>query len=335
MQSYGSDRLRHDGERWVLSSRSDKGWTARKEKTLTTAEFPGTAVLCDDAYFEVVRAEPLSGGVRYVLEPWREQHAIRVSERYDAASEEQRAAARRDVVRRERNRKTANALALLAGYLPAVVQQHLASEIGIVATRMTIASIVFSYVIAAALVLLSVSRVMTNEALPFALLIVAGFIAAENTIRWMICWTQSRPIGSIPGSIVYAIYYAVTRRGLSPFAVEKGNAVPITSTPDEVAKRDALTMREALVTLLTPGEQDGVARRYGYDYRRESRTVAAIILAVAVVGIVSSYRSGAMLALIVAVILAVEQIVRFASFPKGPAASMLRFVVRPFVRRLL
>jgi len=37
MQAYGSDRVRVDGERIVLSSRLPKGWTARAPKTLTSA----------------------------------------------------------------------------------------------------------------------------------------------------------------------------------------------------------------------------------------------------------------------------------------------------------
>src|SRR5258706_16040637 len=84
MQAFGSDRVRvADDGRVLLSSRVGKGWTTRVEKTLTTAEFPGTAVLWSYAYYEVVDAEPLpSGGVRYTLLPWRDAHAMRVVDRY-------------------------------------------------------------------------------------------------------------------------------------------------------------------------------------------------------------------------------------------------------------
>src|SRR5258706_9014327 len=77
MQAYGSDRVRsEDGERVVLLSRIPKAWTPRAPKTLTTAEFPGTAVLWEERYFEVLSAEALpQGGVRYVLGPWQEMHA--------------------------------------------------------------------------------------------------------------------------------------------------------------------------------------------------------------------------------------------------------------------
>src|SRR5213075_2326954 len=89
MQAFGSDRVRQgDGEQIVLSSRLSKGWTPRVEKTLTSAEFPGTAILWEECYFEVVSVEDLQhGGVRYVLEPWRDHDAMRVTDRYDAESE--------------------------------------------------------------------------------------------------------------------------------------------------------------------------------------------------------------------------------------------------------
>ena len=56
MRAYGSDRIRPlDDGAVVLSCRLPKaGWTARVEKTLTRSEHPGTAILWDDAYYEVV-----------------------------------------------------------------------------------------------------------------------------------------------------------------------------------------------------------------------------------------------------------------------------------------
>jgi hypothetical protein len=46
MQAYGSDRVRPgDGEQFVLLSRIPKAWKPRVAKSLTSAEFPGTAVL--------------------------------------------------------------------------------------------------------------------------------------------------------------------------------------------------------------------------------------------------------------------------------------------------
>ncbi|MEO8036046.1 MAG: hypothetical protein ABI837_16545, partial [Acidobacteriota bacterium] len=92
MQAFGADRVRAgNGEQRILFARRSKGWLPRVPKTLTTAEYPGSAILWDERFFEVVTADPApAGGVRYVLEPWPENHIIRVSEPYDAASEERR-----------------------------------------------------------------------------------------------------------------------------------------------------------------------------------------------------------------------------------------------------
>src|SRR5437588_7968432 len=115
MRAYGSDRLRPPkGERLILASRISKGWVARVEKTLTSAEFPGTAVLWEERYFEVIEARMLpQGGVEYVLEPWQEHHVMRVVQQYDEPSEAARLAEHRAQLEREKKRQSANLLALL------------------------------------------------------------------------------------------------------------------------------------------------------------------------------------------------------------------------------
>src|SRR5258706_8265301 len=113
MQAYGSDRVRADGERMVLLSRIPKAWTPRAPKTLTTAEFPGTAVLWEERYFEVISAEPLpQGGVRYLLEPWREMHAMRTIDHYDDARDTAPLADHRTQVAPETTLTSPNAVAV-------------------------------------------------------------------------------------------------------------------------------------------------------------------------------------------------------------------------------
>jgi hypothetical protein len=336
MQSFGSDRVRDDGEQVILLSRTSKGWTARMPKTFTSAEFPGTAVLWEERYFEVAIAEPLpQGGVRYVLEPWREHLAMRVTDRYDQESEAFRLEEHRKALLREKHRKSVNAMALFAGHLPAFVQNELGRELGILPHRLTVASVFGTFMIVAALILLSVHRVMNQHPIPLHLLLPAGYLGVENAIRFYIAWSQNRPIGSVVGFIAYLLYYAITRRGPSPFATEKGWAVKISDAPPDIAERDAFVVREAFVTLLTPAEQARVAERFGYDYRRDSAKLATLILVFAAFGVYSSYTTGKVVTLLVAAALATEQIVRLIAFRRGPAASVLRFLVRPFVRKLL
>ncbi len=336
MQAYGSDRVRGDGERIVLSSRLSKGWRPRVEKTLTSAEFPGTAVLWEERYFEVVSAQELKqGGVRYVLEPWRDHHAMRVTDRYDEESETQRIDEYRKHLKRESGRKSANALGVFTGNLPVVVQEELGRELGILPPRLTFISILGTYALIGAIVLLGASHLLRQEPIPLVLLVVAMYLGIENTFRFLIYWTQSRAIGSALGWIGYLLFHFITGRGPSPFTTEKGMAVTTSDAPDEIAKADAFAVREAFVTLLTPAEQSRIAQRFHYDYRRDSTAVAITIFAVAAVGIVSSYVRGAVIALLVAAALAAEQVIRLAAFRRGPAASVLRFLVRPFVRKLL
>jgi hypothetical protein len=329
MHAYGADRVRRgDGERIVLSSPGPKGWTARVEKTLTSAEFPGTAVLWEGRYFEVVSEEPIADGVRYILEPWRDQHAMRVTDRYDDASEARRIEEERKARERETRRKSANALALITGHLPAVAQETLGRELGVLPARLTLISVVGEYVVVAALLLWPVNGRITGTPRPFAAVLILCYLGFETTLRFFIAWTQGRPIGSTVGFIIYLLF-----NGLP--VTEKGFAVPIPSPPPEVQARDMLTLREPLVTLLPASDQMRVAARFGYDYRRLSGAVALFILVFAIAGVITAIRTNAMVMLLAASALSFEQIVRLAILRRGPAASVLGWIARPLMRKLL
>ncbi|MDP9362489.1 MAG: hypothetical protein M3P29_13690 [Acidobacteriota bacterium] len=340
MQAYGSDRVRPgDGEQLVLLSRFPKQWTPRAVKTLTTAEFPGTAVLWEESYFEVVDAEALpQGGVRYVLEPWRDMHIMRTTDRYDADREVERLAEWRAQHARETKRKTANALALLTGHLPSAVQEELGRELGILATRLTLASVLGMYVVVIALVLWIVSGILEQTPRPFPIFILTGYLLAETSLRFVVGWLGGRSMGSSVGILSYIVYYytvADRSRAVSPFASEKGMRVPISATPEERAASDALLLREPLVTLLSPADQARVAERFGYDYRRQSRFIAAVLLVFASLGIATSIHSGARISFLIAAGLAGEQLYRLAVLRRRPAGSVLGILARPFVRKLL
>jgi hypothetical protein len=340
MQAYGSDRVRAgDGERVELLSRIAKAWTPRAPKTLTTAEFPGTAVLWEERYFEVISAEPLpQGGVRYVLEPWPDMHAMRTIDHYDDAHETQRLAEYRAQLARETKRKSANALAVLAGHLPAAVQEEIGRELGIIATRLTIVSALGVYAVVIGLALRIVSDIMANSPLPAPLLIATGYLFVETSFRFFVAWMTGRPAGSAIGVLSYLIYYysvADRARAVSPFAREKGMVVTITETPPDRAVTDSLVMREALVTLLSPADQGRVAARFGYDYRHQSSLIAILILFFAAIGVATSLHRGAVISLIAASVIAAEQIYRLVILRNRPAGSILGIAARPFVRKLL
>lgn len=346
MQAYGSDRLRirEDGSA-VLSCRFAKpSWQARTPKTLMTPEHPGTAVLWDAGWWEVTDIEVLQQGVRYTLAPWPESHAMRTTDRYDDASEAERVAERHRGMVRVQGRRTANLLAFITGHLPASVQEQLASETGINPPRLTQISTIPPFVAFAALVLLIVGKILGEKhaPVPLWLVIVLLYMFVDSLVRFLFAFSLQRPIGSLPGLIGYAIFYALSphrSRLVAPFAPPRGSSTRTTPLSEQANLESALTLREPLFTLLDSGDQQRVAQRYGIDYRKTAPTLAWIILVTACLGVVSSARAvsaahpSAALSLLVAAALLAEQIWRLAAFNRGPAPSVLRFLVRWMVRR--
>jgi hypothetical protein len=338
MQPFGSDRVRADGAKLILSSRYPKGWQPRVEKTMTRSEHPGTAVLWDDAWYEVVAVEPLPQGVRYVLEPWQEHHAMRVTERYDAQSEEQRVAAWRVALAREQKRKALTGTAMFAGHLPAHVQEELASELGVPALRMTNLSLLLNVIVMALLLFVAVGVTMDSGGFPPAwMLALLAFLLLESLARWLVTGTQSRPIGSVIGFLVYLV-----ARPKKAFYTPRGHGTFVREEPLDAQLRDAYTLREPLVTLLSPAEQARITERFGYNYRNHSAMIAWMILIFAGAGALTSLRElrihtsvPAFVSLLCAGAIALEQIFRLIAFRHGPAGSILAILVRPLTKKLL
>ena len=340
MQAFGSDRVRPgETSQQQLLSRLSKGWTPRAPKTLTSAEFPGTAVLWEGAYFQVLEATPLpQGGVQYLLEPWPDHHAIRVSDRYDAESEAARVAAWREQVTREKWRKSAGILSVLTGHLPEAIQEHLGREIGVSPPRMTMASAFGTYLITAGLVFWIGEGIIKQTPRPVWASAIVLWLGLESSIRFFPAWISGTSMGSPVGIMAYITWYVVlgkSRGALSPFTKEKGRSIKVSEATPEQAELDAFTMREPLATLLPRADQERIAARYPYDYRHNASIVAGIILVSSLVGVVSSAHTGAKIPLLVATALSVEQIWRLIVFRSHPAGSVLGFLVRPFIRKLL
>jgi hypothetical protein len=339
MQACGSDRVREiaDG-RVILFSRYPKnGWQARVEKTFTSPEHPGTAIFWDETIYEIVAAEgQQQGGVRYVLEPWRDVHAIRVSERYDEEREAHRFAEHEASIRREQQRKGATLISFLAGHLPALVQEQMASELGMFAHRMTMMSILTVFIVIVTLFYGMASQAIAGLPVHPWQIILTGYLMMETGVRFHMAWSQSRPMGSLGGVLVYSIAYAAGwKRGMaSPLQESKGHALYIREEDEDMRLRDAFHMREPLVTLLPAAEQARFAERFDYDYRRHSSPIAWIILMFALAGAYTSLRSGSIFSLLCAGAIAVEQLMRLAAFGRGPAGSVLGVLARPLLKRL-
>lgn len=347
MLTHGTDRARRAGDKVILQSAIPKGWTPRTPKSLTHSEFPGTAVLWEEQYFEVIEAAATqSGGVRYVLAEWREDHTIRTFEHYDAATEALRIADH-DRARRQRRTSVLSRLSgILLGHLPAPVQIHLENELGVRATRMTLLSCLPPLVLLGICVLARVDATMGQAPSPVLafLLPVAVMLTSESFIRFFVVMTQGRPMGSLFGVVGYWTYHHFSKKKteLPPVAGGRGDSVAFTPPDEDVALRDSFEVKQPLLTLLTPAEQNQLAERFGFDYRRHAYGVAWIIALFAGLGTFTSYveldKTGSftsLLSMLIAGGVVVEQAFRLYTFRRGPAGSIFGAAVRPLVRNLL
>lgn len=348
MRAYGSDRLRiaEDGTIELSARVAKPGWDPRVAKTLTTPEHPGTAVMWDGEWYEVVSAGRLANGVRYTLAPWREEQTIRLAQDYDEASERSRAAERSAALRANRNHRIVTLAGVVTGHLPSNVQEHLARENGVNAPWLTIVSVVpevlaFSWV----LNVFVKARLAQTAGPPSWLTLFAGYLVLDAAIRFGIAFLQSRPAGSIFGLAAYALFYALHRDRSSlppPLAVERSPQFQLPPAAKRLSMDETISIWEPALTLLSPSDQMRLRDRHGFDYTRSSTHVALFVLFFSILGIVSSIntlrhaaRFSALLSLLTAGALAVEQLVRIVRLQSRPAGSILSFVVRPFVRHLL
>lgn len=335
MRAYGSDRIRvaDDGTIEVSSRLAKSGWVARTPKTLTRSSRPGTAVLWDDDCFEVVDFVVLQQGVRYVLARWDDAESMRLTSRYDEEAEAARAAERVDVIRREKQRRIVNALAIFAGHLPGSVQHKLALEVNVDAPRLTIISVWFEWAIIIAIAMDCAQKLIAQEPIPLVLVAIACCMALDGTIRFKLAFVDGRASGSLAGVLAYAVY-AVAAGKQEP--KRGGEAVTqFREFSPEERLMHSFHIREPLVTLLSPAEQRRIAAKFDYDYRQTATKMALGILAVAIVGVIASLHSRAWVSLGVAVILGGEQIIRIARLQQRPVGSFLALFARPLVRKFL
>lgn len=340
MQPHGGDRIRAQGTRIVLLASFAKNWTPRTPAQGTHSEYPGTTVFCEDHYYEVVEATPADGErVRYVLEPWREEHTIRTFEHYDEASEARRKADYEAAKKQRRASAASRWSGMLLGHLPEPVQRRMQNELGVTPSRITILSCIPPVVILGICIFVTVDAMIRNvpSPVPTWLLLLAGFMTLESFIRFHIAMQQGRGLGSAIGTAVYVLYYSLSpnkAKLASPFG-ERGDKLFTLPPPDDIELRDKLTLKGPMLTLLSRAEQQLLIDRYGFDYREHAFGLTWIILVFSGIGAVTSYQSGARVAMLVALVIAGEQLLRLVQLQRGPAPSMFGVLVRPFVRDIL
>jgi hypothetical protein len=348
MHAIGSDRTRTAGGKVILQSTIPKGWTPRVARTNTSAEFPGTAVMWEGEHFEVLEATPLpTGGVRYVLAPWRDEHTIRILEHYDEASEAQRHADF-ERARRQRQASVASRLSgIFLGHLPEPVQNHLRDELGVTPSNMTLLSCLLPLAALGTCVWMEVGAVLEQRLSPVPawLWLILLYLLVETGIRFYLAMSQNRGMGSLIGSVFYLVYWPLARKRTqlpSPYASRGETFTPTILEPAaDIALRDELQLKGPLLTLLTAAEQQELAQRYGFDYRRHAFGLTWGILVAAILGVVTSYITvstaatfSAGLSMFCAAAVAIEQVLRLVTLQRRPAGSIFAVLVRPFVRTL-
>jgi hypothetical protein len=345
MQPFGTDRVRVAGSKIILHAQRSKGWVARVPKLGTHSEHPGTAVQWDESCYEVISAEAGQGErVTYVLVPWREDVVMRMVVVYDEATEAARAAENKSLERSRRLNFLTRLLSMLAGNLPAPVQNHLARELGVSPVRMTLASCALAMMLFGIVIYFQAGArlAQTESPVPPWLGVLALALVVDVAPRFLVVMLQNRGVGSMFGTLLYSIYWAASprRRMLPAPFTEHGDRLFMLAPAEDVQRRDELELYGPLLGLLPREDQLRLVKLAGFDYRRNSVPLAWVILFFSILGVVTSWmalRESPMAAfsLLVAAGLAVEQVVRLQSFRSGPAGSVLGFLVRPFVRRLL
>ncbi|HYR45437.1 MAG TPA: hypothetical protein VER78_00435 [Thermoanaerobaculia bacterium] len=353
---HGTDRVETapDGAVWLICARS-KGWTARRATAHSTAEYAGTAVRWGTELFEVVDAVTHADGtVRYKLLAWESRHVVRSIRQYDASSERERSG--EQVFRKKSIAKRFLAILFspLLGHLPGWVQERMESEFGAPALAMTIVSVLPLLALGFISVLLFLAAAYgaglgvasgaggETQTIPRLLpLPLALYLFAESSIRLGAAFLQSRPIGSLPGTVLFEIWNTLRGR---PYSPPQGIGLGRTSPTADRSREDRYRMLEPLLGLLSPDEQDVLADRFGFESVRWGRRSAVVLAVVAGLNALASLlqmfagAAGAvdLVWLAVGAGLFLEQLGRWQTLSRGrPAGSLLGGLVRPMARKLL
>jgi hypothetical protein len=98
---------------------------------------------------------------------------------------------------------------------------------------------------------------------PLIPLPISIYLVFESGVRLGAAFLQTRPIGSVPGTLLYAIYRVF--RGGAGVATLSTTGSP--ATPEQ-ALADRFRMIEPLLALLPPEEQEVFEQRFGMDILR-------------------------------------------------------------------
>lgn len=366
-QPIGSDRVqvRRDGNVLLICPRP-KEWVARRNRTSTSAEHPGTAVFWEDTCWEVLSLEQSAGGAtRYLLAPWSDSHTIRVRADYDEASEARRAAEWRRTEERRKRRWLVLLFSFIAGLAPARVLEKIEHEYGVRRETLVWASMApqfaFSVYCFAHLPIVGLPNPpgpVLSHFMPLGF-----YFIAECALRVRLL-LGGKAIGSLLGVIPWLIWSVFRKespdsraeqeffepgvRDLRYRLILKSDSdlrtASMTPASAQEALEDAVRMREPFLTLLTPPEQELLRSRVAYQPLNLAKQMAAIIFVLASSGAIASWlaiwvgrhRFSLWLSALSATYLAAEQVYRLRVLDRGKTvASVLAFAGRPMMRTIL
>jgi len=354
-RAFGTDRLETgaDGTIWIVS-KAPKGWTPRRGRAHTPNEYPGTALRWEGDLYEVVEAQARADGtVGYRLESWPDRHAVRAIETYDAGSEAGRAATLSGYAKSVSRRRIAIVFAPLLGHLPGPVQDRMESEFGAPAVAMTVASALPLLALGFVSVLFTLAAAFgagfsagvsglesARRSIPRVLpLPIAIYLTVESGIRSGVAFLQARPIGSLPGTLLYEIWRIARRKPAMSLGSFRSQAPTA-----EQSLQDRFRMLEAFLALLSAPEQQILERRFGMQTLKWGKVTAILLLAAGGLNVLASLANlaagtgglGDFLWLLAGAAISAEQIARLREIARGrPAGSVLGALVRPLARNLL
>ena len=108
-----------------------EGWKYRPPRVPNRPAFPGTAVLFQERWYEIVALKRLGSRYVYELAPWEPSQTVRAPTELNAQTAQAATEAFRNKVRTEKAGTVATLLIPLVGLLPAEEQNRLESSLGI------------------------------------------------------------------------------------------------------------------------------------------------------------------------------------------------------------
>lgn len=197
------------------------GWKRRMLAEDGKMTFPGSAVLFENRYYEIIddEVDHKSGRHFYYLKSWEERFPIRVQFPYTKGECERLAQQRRENAEKSTRTALIRMFMPVVGLLPAAEQNKIQNEYGIPSVRMTTWSSLVFFVIGAFSTIMTLAAMFTGMDVS-PLLRLGCYFFLESAVRLVECWKLDEPSGSVP--VVFAVeVYKTIRRQFDPVYRQK------------------------------------------------------------------------------------------------------------------